>query len=292
MHLSINQVDRYNHLHREFAQILNREFGPESTISRNSASALWLCQLVHQSRLYREPDHHRVIFCDNFYTRPRLAEKVFSISQGDIRITGTCKFPNIDAINRPVIGECLASLKNAERGSWLLARTYSYNKEYDNIRKRSDDPNVKSYRVIPNEFIQENSGFIFFKDAKVVIFYSNDLASTPYDRICEGTDARSIASVRGLVLIERWTGVEIIARSCIQCPAIIVSYQLFMNSVDRVDQLRSTAATRRKEKRIHMSLWTYCIDLSVHQAFCVYKELLAQKNYRKGKRRGRWGRII
>ena len=98
--------------------------------------------------------------------------------------------------------------------------------------------------------------------------------------------------MRGVVLIERWTGVEMIARSRIQCPAIIVSYQLFMNSVDRVDQLRSTAATRRKEKRIHMSLWTYCIDLTVHQAFRVYKELLAQKNYRKGNRRGRWDRIL
>jgi len=273
----INQVDSYNHLHGEFAQILNRKFGPESTVARNSASALWLCQLVDQSRLYREPNHYRVIFCDNFYTRPRLAEKLFSVSQGDLKVTGTCKVPNFDGINRPIIVDCLKLLKNAERGFWLLARTYSYDKQYDDQRKRSGDPNVKSYRVIPDKYIQPNSGFIFFKDAKVVIFHSNDLASTPHDRICKDTDARSITSVRGLAMIERWTGVEIIARSRINCPTINISYQLFMNSFDRVDQLRSTAATRRKERRIHMSLWTYCIDLTVHQANRVYNELLTQK---------------
>ena len=157
----INQVDRYNHLHGEFAQILNREFGPESTVARNSASALCVCQLVHQSRLYREPNHYRVIFCDNFYTSPRLAEKLFSVSQGDLKMIGTCKVPNIDGINRPIIVDCLKLLKNVERGSWLLARTYSYDKQYDNQRNRSDDPNVKSYRVIPDKYIQPNSGLIF-----------------------------------------------------------------------------------------------------------------------------------
>ena len=43
-------------------------------------------------------------FTDSFYTRPRLAGKLFTISDTDIRMTGTCKFTNIDGINRPVIG--------------------------------------------------------------------------------------------------------------------------------------------------------------------------------------------
>ena len=77
-------------------------------------------------------------------------------------MTGTCKFTNIDGINRPVIIDCLAALKDKERGTWLLGRSYSYSKAYDNERKRSNDPLVKGYRSIPDRFIQKNSGFIYF----------------------------------------------------------------------------------------------------------------------------------
>ena len=106
---------------------------------------------------------------------------------------------------------------------------------------------------------QSNSGFIMSKDATVVVFHSNDLAATPYQRICDSSDQRSIFAIRGTVEIERWLGCENIGRSRIACPAIIASYQLFMNGVDRVDQIRSTNPTKRVEKRIHMSLWTYVL---------------------------------
>ena len=86
-------------------------------------------------------------------------------------MTGTCKYSNIDAINRPVILECVELLKNKPRGSWLLGRSYSYDKAYDALRKRSNDPAIKSYKIVPDRLIQANSGFIFFKDAKVVIFF-------------------------------------------------------------------------------------------------------------------------
>ena len=79
------------------------------------------------------------------------------------------------------------------------------------------------------------------------------------------------------MLIERWLGCENIGRSRIPCPAIVVSYQLFMNSVDRVDQIRSTNPIRRREKKIHMSLWTYFLDLVLHQSYCIYKTLIENK---------------
>ena len=119
-------------------------------------------------------------------------------------------------------------LKDEERGSWLLGRSYSFCKEYDKQRKKSNDIDVKSYKKIPDAMIQKNAGFIIF----------NDLASTPNDRICASDNVHAGNVVRGLVQIERWTGNENIGRSRIMCPAIIVSYQYFMNGVDRVDQMR------------------------------------------------------
>jgi len=135
-------------------------------------------------------------------------------------------------------------------------------------------------------FLHDSFGYMFqraprddcmiFKDAKVVIFYSNDLLNTPRRRISLDSDDGTIETVRGLVDIERWVGTETIGRSRIQCPSIIVSYQFFMNGVDRVDQMRSTNPTKRKETKIHMSIWTYCLDLVIHQAYCIYKVLIAE----------------
>ena len=93
-HNPLSQVERYNHLFKIFGTILNSHFNDQSVIDRKSASALWLCQLVHQSKTLRPSDSYRVAFTDSFYTRPRLAEKLFTISDTDIRMTGTCKFTN------------------------------------------------------------------------------------------------------------------------------------------------------------------------------------------------------
>ena len=81
----LSQVVRYNHLHRIFGQILNTALNSTLIIDKSFASALCLCQLVHQSKIYRPPNSYRVVFCDNFYTRPRLAEKLLQVSDGDIK---------------------------------------------------------------------------------------------------------------------------------------------------------------------------------------------------------------
>jgi len=99
----ISNAERYNHLHKIFGQILKDKLGPGSTIEKSAASALWLLQLIHQTKIYRLPNSSRVLFCDNFYTRPELCQNLLEVSDGDVKMTGTCKFSNIDAINRPVI---------------------------------------------------------------------------------------------------------------------------------------------------------------------------------------------
>ncbi|KAK1938778.1 hypothetical protein P3T76_008853 [Phytophthora citrophthora] len=53
----------------------------------------------------------------------------------------------------------------------------------------------------------------------------------------------------------------------------IVAYNLLMNSVDRVDQLRSTNPIRRKEKRLSMSILTWTIDLALINVFALFQKI-------------------
>ena len=50
-----------------------------------------------------------------------------------------------------------------------------------------------------------------------------------------------------------------------------------MNSVDCMDQRRSTNPTRRVEKRLHMSLFTLFLDLAMHNAYAVFQKIDPQK---------------
>ena len=62
-------------------------------------------------------------------------------------------------------------------------------------------------------------------------------------------------------------------RSQVEVPVFIVAYNKYMNSVDRMDQKRSTNPTKRKEQRLGMSIFTYLLDLCVLQSFSIYKLL-------------------
>ena len=82
------QVEHSNQLHKTFGPILNKHLTNNSIIERNSASALWLCQLVHQFQSYRPPNSYRATFSNRICARFRLAQKLFQISDGDIKMTG------------------------------------------------------------------------------------------------------------------------------------------------------------------------------------------------------------
>jgi hypothetical protein len=60
--------------------------------------------------------------------------------------------------------------------------------------------------------------------------------------------------------------------------APIVAYNMFMNGIDRMDQYRSTLATQRKEKRLHMTIFTFLMDLGISQAFAVYQKIADERN--------------
>ncbi len=78
--------------------------------------------------------------------------------------------------------------------------------------------------------------------------------------------------VHGLCPIRRWDG-GVMHRKMILVPAIIASYNRYMNSVDKMDQLRSVAPIRRTEKSLHMSMFTWILDLSVHNAFSLFQHM-------------------
>ena len=66
-----------------------------------------------------------------------------------------------------------------------------------------------------------------------------------------------------------------------------------MNSVDLMDQQRSTNPTRRNEKRLSMTMFTLLLDLAVHNAFSLHcwlvehdeEGVIQEIKYREFKRR-------
>ena len=74
-----------------------------------------------------------------------------------------------------------------------------------------------------------------------------------------------------IILVPPLTGGEVFHRTTLLVPSPIVAYNLFMNSVDRMDQKRSALPCKRKEMRLHMSCFTYVLDLACLQTFAIYK---------------------
>jgi hypothetical protein len=45
-----------------------------------------------------------------------------------------------------------------------------------------------------------------------------------------------------------------------------------MNGVDRMDQYRSTLPKQREAKRLHMTIFTFILDLSIMQDYAIYQK--------------------
>jgi hypothetical protein len=60
--------------------------------------------------------------------------------------------------------------------------------------------NQRTPFVAPTELLAENAGCIVWNDSRLVVFYTNDLASTPSRPILDGTRDEAILCVRGLAM--------------------------------------------------------------------------------------------
>jgi hypothetical protein len=56
-------------------------------------------------------------------------------------------------------------------------------------------------------------------------------------------------------------------------PVFIVAYNMYMNSVDKMDQKRTMNPTKRKEQRLHMSLFTYFLDMAALQTYAEFQSI-------------------
>jgi hypothetical protein len=229
------------------------------------------------------PIREKSIFCDNFYIRHTLARELKRITDGEARLCGTVKFINVDATNRQHLTQGILLMKDAPRGSWKLIRAYDKVPNLDVLKRKAVPEQKKkssgerSPFVAPTELVAEKAGCIVWKDTQV-FFYTNNLCDTPSRAILDMDNDDAFHCVHGLAPVQRWTGSESLHCTTFMVPAIIVAYNMFMNSVDRMDQRRATNPTRRKEQRLHMSLFTFVLDLAMMQAFALHQVIDARTN--------------
>ena len=103
----------------------------------------------------------------------------------------------------------------------------------------------------------DKPGYIIFKENKLVFFYINGLKCTPSQMILDGDNSEVINAAHGLGPFYRWTGNKNIYRATFMVPVIIIAYNLFMNSVDVLDQRIVYSEVKRKEQRVTMTIFIF-----------------------------------
>jgi hypothetical protein len=104
------------------------------------------------------------------------------------------------------------------------------------------------------------------KDAKVVVFYTNNLKTMPTAPMLSMESDEAIHAVNGTCTIRRWTGSEVMCQSMIEVLAFVGACNSFKIMVDRMDQIRSSCPSRHRETRVSMMLVTLVLDLAIKNA--------------------------
>jgi hypothetical protein len=179
------------------------------------------------------------------------------------------------------VDNLLKNLRKYYRGTWMLVHAFNKNLEYEQLcnqhssqQRHLSSNNTRVAFVPPLDSIAEKTGYIVFKDSKVVIFYTNDLMENSPEPMLQGTDDRA---VRCVGKISRWTGVENLHQTDFLVATPIVTYNMFMNSVDCTDQYHATLPTQHKEQHLYMTIFTFTLDLSIAQAYAIYQKKTDEK---------------
>ena len=252
-------------------------YGMES----DKQSWLWCLQMAHISQQYQSPKNKRLVVTDNFYTRPSMSRTVKKMTDGEIRTIGTCRLSFTGIPNRRNLEKGIAILRKMEqgRGSWLLVADYKLHPNHHQMKKKYDSEIRKIPKdqrqpfVPPVGDIVPNSGFIIYMDKQPVVIHTNDLKSKMTNTFMYSTDELAVELVHGLVPLKRWTKKRNMFREEFMAPAIFVAYNIFMNGVDRMDQIRAVNPSRRKEQSIGTTMLTWTLDIACHNSFSVYKSI-------------------
>ncbi len=250
------------------------------SLNDGTATSLWLSMILKQHQSIESPSGKRVFVMDNFYTRHIMAQKLLEMTNGEVRVIGTVRMNFVDQLNKPQVLTAIEQIKDQPRNTSILVRARNANEhaqQASRTRRRGRQRGTMLCQDASGSrntwIVAEKTAFIVWKDSKLVIIYTTDLNSTPSRDIIMGSDVEAIRCVHGLVSVDRWVGVEVFRRSKMKVPAIVAAYNIFMNSVDIMDQLRATTPSRRKEKRLAMSLFTWVLDFATSNAYAIFKHL-------------------
>ncbi|KUF95983.1 Bifunctional epoxide hydrolase 2 [Phytophthora nicotianae] len=241
------------------------------SIEATSATAMWIAMAGHQTQSFRSPTGHRLVVSDNFYTRHTFAQALLKFTDGEMHLLGTVRINLVDKWNKPAVSAAIGRVDAGNRGSWELVAAVNPEpgweaKQKGHQKRQRGVAKAKQTAFEPTIVQAQNAGYIIYKDRKVVIFYTNDLKATPSERSLPSTSPEAVYCCHGTYPIQRWTEDRMLHREIFMAPTVISAYNLCMNAVDRVDQLRSTNPTRRREKRLGMTIFTWMMDLAVINA--------------------------
>ena len=217
---------------------------------------------------------------DNFYTRHKLARDISKFTDNDVKVTGTVRANFLDTANRENVLKAMAYLKDKPRHEWVLVRAYEEVKPTPHKKRKIQSNTMDKYLTNPipssGKTVSKKCGFIIWKDKKVIPFYTNDLAFTPDADILQGKDLQAINAVHGLAPLKRWCGTESMQGTTILVPAPIVAYNMFMGSVDIIDQKNQSTSAKRKEKHLSTDIFIFVISLICLNAHAIYDQLLLE----------------
>ncbi|POM60247.1 hypothetical protein PHPALM_30916 [Phytophthora palmivora] len=128
---------------------------------------------------------------------------------------------------------------------------------------------------LPPMTIANNAGDIAFRDKNTVVFYTMIYWEPFHSVCCLEPPSRQFRSAAGWRLFRagHWIALCIV-------PAVIVAYNLSMNGVDLVNQLRNANPIRRKEKRLSVSILTWVLDLVLINAYSLFEKIAGPKGKR------------
>ncbi|GMF54271.1 unnamed protein product [Phytophthora fragariaefolia] len=190
----------------------------------------------------------------------------------------------------PVVAAAIIHVDAGERGGWELIAAVGPEPGW---QKKTDSTSNYPARIAMAErttfesFIvqAEKAGYIEYKDRTVIIFYTNDLKATPSSRVFPSTSPEALHCCHGTFPLQRWTEDRMMHRKLFMAPAVIAAYNLCINAIDRVDQLRSTNPIRRREKRLGMAMFTWMMDLAIINSQIIQPAAAKGISLREFKRR-------
>lgn len=167
------------------------------------------------------PEHEITAMMANERKGDLTNSQINDLSNRTVSVLGTVEMHALDALNKPHVEKAVSRVRDKERGSWVLCRAL--------IEAPNDGDSP-----IP----AEKTGFIILKDQDPLVFYSNNLASTPLQQIMEPNED-AIRCVHGVVPMDGLVNSESEDCAKAQIPAVIAAYKTLKAGVSRVENIKS-----------------------------------------------------